>query len=81
MDGSGGSGSGAVLRRLHQMIATLPTSKPTIHAGPSTGVSQCDVCGQRIEVGAVEYEAQFDGLIVRLDRTCFRMWESETAKN
>jgi len=77
--GSGGNGSGDSSRHLRSLIATLPKGSPTIYAGPSDGHAHCDVCGNPIERGVVEYEADFDGLVLVLDRTCFALWQSEIA--
>ena len=53
---------------------------PTIFAGPSKGAI-CDICGQGIPAGAVEYEVEFEALTLRVDRSCFSMWQSEVAKS
>jgi hypothetical protein len=62
--------------RLTYLLAALPKDKPKIFAGASIG-GTCDLCGQAIDAGQVEYEAEFDAVTVRLDRSCFSMWQSQ----
>jgi hypothetical protein len=57
-----------------------PHQTPTIYGGSTLEAGKnCDVCGQKLLVGAPEYELMFAASSLRLDRHCFAIWHSESA--
>ena len=56
--------------------AVWPTDR-TVYGGTSSGHRKCDVCQQDIPQGSCEYELDFQGVRVMLDRPCFAVWQSE----
>jgi hypothetical protein len=50
---------------------------PRIFAGYAAENAACDICGDVILQGAVEYEIAFHTLTFLLDRGCFRFWQGQ----
>jgi hypothetical protein len=59
----------------------LPEETPKIYAGKCIDGSKCDICGRHMLRGDTEYEAVFKAISIRLDRTCFAMWQSDLTQS
>ena len=64
--------------RVRLFLSKVPNDGVTIWAGRSVDGKNCDVCHQRINVGATEYEIVLGAVSFRLDRACFAEWENES---
>jgi hypothetical protein len=58
------------------LARTLPPDKPTKTWGGYGSGQSCDACGERIPVGAPEYEVDFaQSVTLRFHPTCFSLWQ------
>ena len=65
---------------LRPRLATFAAGGPVkTYVGPSRGAA-CDVCGERIFVGEIEYEVVAEGRELRLDAACYLILVDEAAR-
>jgi hypothetical protein len=64
--------------RVRNLLRELARNGPLkLLGGYSPGGGVCQACGNRIKVGAIEYEVETTGSRLRIDAACYRLLVQE----